>query len=165
MHMPNITSFDPTTMSLATNLHYNYASISPLKEDTSNPGHESPCRYADLESIDERLQGKSTRQRQRCKRILGTSLFAACLTYIAVWALKGSLVKFGQFGCNGGHALPTSYTLPSGDNIPSVALGTSWYGVLSDGALMCLALYCRCLASRERQSGRSGQGTVACLFK
>lgn len=66
---------------------------------------------------------RPSKQRESWKKSLGTALLVASVVYCVVWGFRGAFGRLRSPGCSGKHALPTSYTLPSGDKIPSVALG------------------------------------------
>ncbi|TEB22781.1 hypothetical protein FA13DRAFT_1695011 [Coprinellus micaceus] len=66
---------------------------------------------------------RPAKQGESWKKSLGTAFLVASVVYCVVWGFRGAFGRLRSPGCSGKHALPTSYTLPSGDKIPSVALG------------------------------------------
>lgn len=79
---------------------------------------------------DEEQQFGVTRAHNRHKRLLFHILAVAAVMYVSYLGIRAvarsSKVRMGR-PCHGGHrnlsSLPSHYTLPSGDKIPSVALG------------------------------------------
>ena len=133
----DITWLSSTTMSFPTSKHQSqgYLPVSTLEENVSSPHPrpdlEAPPKYAHFEDVEEQEEVSVGPQKQResWKKSLGTGLLVASVVYFIVWGFRGAFGKLGSPGCRGKHALPTSYTLPSGDKIPSVALGalhSSW---------------------------------------
>jgi hypothetical protein len=127
-----------TTMSFPTSKHQSqgYLPVSTLEENISSPRPrsdlEAPPKYTHLEDVDdqEALSMRPAKQRESWKKSLGTAFLVASVVYCVVWGFRGAFGRLRSPGCSGKHALPTSYTLPSGDKIPSVALGALLHAYL-----------------------------------
>jgi len=106
---------------------------------------------------------------KRNKRFWILAVLAGMLLFIANFrsVLRATSWK-RRIGCGKGrfYTNPTShYILPSGDKIPSVALGKSKMALYSIYWLDYLVLTClpdRCLAGQQRRSWPSDQGSSSC---
>jgi hypothetical protein len=146
-------------MSFPTSKQHGYLPVPNIEDTVTSPRPrsdlEAPPKYSYFEDIEEQ-EYAPTRQRKRSetwKATLTVGLLVVAAMYALVSGLRGA---FGGTRCHGKSGLPTHYTLPSGDKIPSVALGVCvilWRGNV-------LIPFRRRMASRERKGrrGRKSEG-------
>ncbi|KAF6755902.1 aldo-keto reductase [Ephemerocybe angulata] len=115
-------------MAFPSSKHYNYLPVSVLEETESSPRPrsdlEAPPKYSHVEEVDE-LDYAATRPAKRpesWKKAAALILIVGAVLYLAVSGFRNAFERIGSMRCSG-HKLPNSFTLPSGDQIPSVALG------------------------------------------
>jgi hypothetical protein len=125
-----------------------------------------PPRYKFLPATDEQTKGRSLGSARPKKIILHILAIIAIMyaTFSGVRYISRSNLKFpkGLWGCHGAQrnlsSLPSHYTLPSGDKVPSVALGR--YRLHTPSALVLLLNWIlhRCLAGGTRRSWNRSAG-------
>ena len=108
-------------------------------------------------------------RRDKIKKILFHVLAVFAVMLVALQGLKSFIktserfLTYGGKGCHGMQrnlsSLPSHYALPSGDKIPSVALGTA--AVRSSKAL-CLTMDNRCLAGCSWRGWPCSEDCVEC---
>jgi hypothetical protein len=123
-----------------------------------------PPRYKALATIgeDEQITTLKERTTSKPKKIIFHVLAILAIMYAALsgvrYVSRLRLPK-GFWGCHGSQrnlsSLPSHFTLPSGDTIPSVALGNA--NALSGLALVLNWIVYRCLASSK---GRGWNGST-----
>ncbi|KAJ2921113.1 hypothetical protein H1R20_g15981, partial [Candolleomyces eurysporus] len=114
-------------MSFPTSKQHGYLPVPNIEDTVDSPRPrsdlEAPPKYSYFEDVEEQ-EYDAMRPRKRAetwKTTLTVGLLVAAAMYALVSGLRGA---FGGSGCHGRKSgLPTHYTLPSGDRIPSVALG------------------------------------------
>ncbi|KAJ2917015.1 hypothetical protein MD484_g3371, partial [Candolleomyces efflorescens] len=116
-------------MSFPTSKQAGYLPVPNIEDTVTSPRPrsdlEAPPKYSYFEDIEEQEYAPA-RQRKRSetwKATLTVGLLVIAAMYALISGLRGAF-KFGGTRCHGRKSgLPTHYTLPSGDKIPSVALG------------------------------------------